>query len=85
MSQPDITKFLVPDWVNQQHPRGQITLLGVKCNVSLDAAERIGERIAILTTDGGCDEETAQRAALNYLNRKRRTSVTTQGRSRPGG
>lgn len=77
MTQDTYQPFTVPHWVNAQQPEGQLTLLGVCCDVTLADAELIGERIAILTTDGKCDEETAQRAALHYLNRKRRKTVTS--------
>lgn len=66
-----MTPFCVPAWVNQRQSHGQVELLGRSVLVSLEEAERLGERIAILTVDGGCDEETAQRHALLDLQQRR--------------
>lgn len=74
-----MSPYRVPEWVNQRKPHGHVELLGRKVLVSLDEAERLGERIAILTVDGGCDEETAQRHAVLDLQQRRMGKAEGQG------
>ena len=56
--------YIQPRWVHERQAGGTIFLFGQKLRVSLAEAERVGERIAIMTTEGVSEASAQERAYL---------------------
>ena len=65
-----MSPYIQPRWVHERQASGSIFLFGQSRYVTLAEAEFVGERVAIMTTEG-LSESAAQEQAVQQLSRMR--------------